>query len=254
MKRRALVIGGTGRLGSEVAHVLGVSADLCLVYKSDEKKALGVHSRLKTALPDTYIETLAHPLDTAASVASLFDKVKTSSGAGPDILVCCFGHFESALFLTETDSALAQTINEHLLIKLHLYRAFVGSMYRQRFGRIVSIGSISSSFVKRGQVAYAAANAGLEGMTKALALEVAGRGVTVNLVRAGMIDSESLVDHKRRLSGAGREIKKLMPVGRLGSEFDIARTVGFLCSDQADFVTGSLITIDGGRSLGDINL
>ena len=127
-------------------------------------------------------------------------------------------------------------------------------MYRSRFGRIVCIGSISSQYVKRGQVAYSAAAAGLEGMTKALALEVAGRGITVNLIRAGLVSGASLSAHQQVLAQSGRDLKKLIPVGRLGEASDIARTTTFLCADDADFITGTIVTVDGGRSLGDSHL
>lgn len=251
MRRRALVVGGTGSIGSEIALSLAVTSDLILVYRQNQVAADTVVSRILSAHPQASVTAIAHSLSDHESVRRLQTVVQAQWPNGPEILVCCFGDVDNALFMTEELSASTKTITEHLLLKLQLCHSFVDSMYRNRFGRIVCIGSISSHFVKRGQVAYSAAAAGLEGMTKALALEVAGRGVTVNLIRAGLVSGNSLSTHQQILAQSGRDLKKMIPVGRVGQAADLARTAAFLCADEADYVTGAIVTVDGGRSLGD---
>lgn len=251
MRRRALIIGGTGSLGSEIASSLAPSADLTLIYRQNQTAADAVVSRIRSAHPQTSVSAICHPLSDHESVRRLQALVQAQWPNGPEILVCCFGDIDSALLMTQELSFSTKTITEHLLLKLQLCHSFVDSMYRNQFGRIVCIGSISSQYVKRGQVAYAAANAGLEGMTKALALEVAGRSITVNLIRAGLVSGSSLSAHQQILAQSGRDLKKMIPVGRVGQAADIARTAAFLCADEADFITGAIVTVDGGRSLGD---
>lgn len=251
MKRRALIIGGTGSIGSEIANALAPTSDLFLVYRQNAATASDVVSRIRATHPQANVETLAHPLDHYSSVESLKTAVLSHWTEGPEILILCFGAIDNALLMADSQDMLSKTINEHLTLKLQLCYAFVDKMYRNQFGRIVCIGSISSQFVKRGQVSYSAATAGLEGMTRALALEVAGRGVTVNLIRAGLIGANSLAAHQTNLAASGRDLKKMIPVGRVGTAADISRTALFLCADSASFITGTSVTVDGGRSLGD---
>lgn len=251
MRRRALIVGGTGSIGSEIALSLAPTADLILVYRKNQIAADAAVSRIQSTCPQASVTAVGHALSDHESVRRLQALVETKWPNGPDILVCCFGDVSNALLMTEDLSASERTITEHLLLKIQLCHSFIDSMYRNRFGRIVCIGSISSHFVKRGQVAYSAAAAGLEGMTKALALEVAGRGVTVNLIRAGLVSGNSLSAHQQILAQSGRDLKKMIPVGRVGQAADLARTAAFLCADEADFITGTVVTVDGGRSLGD---
>lgn len=254
MKRRALIVGGTGTIGREVAHALAPTSDLILVHRNNLNTATNVTENLQSTYPSVSVETIKHTVDDHSSIERLAGIVGTRWQNGPEVLVCCFGDVANALLMTETYNSVAKTVNEHLMAVIDLCHSFVGSMYRNRFGRIVCVGSISSQYVKRGQVAYCAATAGLEGMTRALALEVAGRGVTVNVVKAGLIAGNSLADHQEVQLAHGRDLKKLIPVGRLGDAKDVARAVSFLCADSADFITGTSIVVDGGRSLGDANL
>jgi 3-oxoacyl-[acyl-carrier protein] reductase len=113
-------------------------------------------------------------------------------------------------------------------------------MVRQRWGRIISISSISGTFGNRGQTNYAAAKAGLVGATKSLAMELAKRNITVNAVAPGLIETDMLA------SAPVDEIKKLIPMRRLGQPAEVAALVRFLASDDAAYITGQVITIAGG--------
>ena len=113
-------------------------------------------------------------------------------------------------------------------------------MIRTRWGRIISITSVAALLGNRGQVNYSAAKAGLHGATKALALEVASRGITVNAIAPGLIESPMMAD-----TFTAERIKQLVPLGRAGKPEEVASLVGFVCSDQASYISGQVISIDG---------
>ncbi len=128
----------------------------------------------------------------------------------------------------------------------NMSRAVIESMRDAGFGRIVNIGSINGQAGQYGQVNYAAAKSGIHGFTKALAQEGAGKGITVNAIAPGYVDTDMVRDVPEDVLA---KIIKKIPVGRLGSADDIARGVLFLVNDQADFITGSTLSINGGQHM-----
>jgi acetoacetyl-CoA reductase len=125
-------------------------------------------------------------------------------------------------------------------------RAVIDGMRSRGFGRVVNIGSINGQAGQYGQVNYAAAKSGIHGFTKALAQEGAGRGITVNAVAPGYVDTEMV---RAVPAEVLEKIIARIPVGRLGKAEDIARTVLFLVADDADFITGSTLSINGGQHM-----
>ena len=116
-------------------------------------------------------------------------------------------------------------------------------MIRQRFGRIITISSVVGQMGNAGQASYAASKAGLIGFTKAVAKEVASRGVTANVVAPGLIDT----DMTRALGSEGRDDwQSLVPLGRIGTPADVAHAVRFLASDEASYITGQVVGVNGG--------
>jgi acetoacetyl-CoA reductase len=124
--------------------------------------------------------------------------------------------------------------------------AVVGGMRERGFGRIVNIGSLNGQAGQYGQVNYASAKSGIHGFTKALALELAGKHVTVNTVAPGYVETEMVMAVPQPVLD---KIIKQIPMGRLGKPADIARTVVFLVADEADFITGSTLSINGGHHM-----
>jgi acetoacetyl-CoA reductase len=137
-------------------------------------------------------------------------------------------------------------IQTNLASCFNMSRAVIDGMRSRGFGRIVNIGSINGQAGQYGQVNYAAAKSGIHGFTKALAQEGAARGITVNAVAPGYVDTEMV---RAVPPDVLEKIIARIPVGRLGKAEDIARTVLFLVADEADFITGSTLSVNGGQHM-----
>ncbi|HYU12750.1 MAG TPA: acetoacetyl-CoA reductase [Stellaceae bacterium] len=137
-------------------------------------------------------------------------------------------------------------IQTNLASCFNMSRTVIEGMRNRRFGRIVNIGSINGQAGQYGQVNYAAAKSGIHGFTKALAQEGAARGITVNAVAPGYVDTEMVRAVPKDVL---EKIVARIPVGRLGKAEDIARTVLFLVADEADFITGSTLSVNGGQHM-----
>ncbi len=151
------------------------------------------------------------------------------------------------LLLRLDDAAILQVLQTNLVGAMSLTRACLRGMMKARDGRIVCIGSVVGSTGNAGQTNYAASKAGLEGFVRALAREVASRGITANLVAPGFIDT----DMTRALSEDQRAaLQKEIPLGRLGAVGDVAAAVGYLCGPDASYMTGQTLHVNGGMYMG----
>jgi 3-oxoacyl-[acyl-carrier protein] reductase len=238
--RKALVTGATGGLGGAIAR--------------------GLHARGATvALSGTRAEALqalaaelgerAHvvPADLSSreAVEGLVPAAEAAMG-GLDILINNAGLTRDNLLIRLKDEDWDVVMAVNLTAAFRLCRAAVKGMMRRRHGRIVSIGSVVGSTGNPGQVNYAASKAGLIGMTKALAAEVASRGITVNCVSPGFIASPmtDALNEKQK-----EAILASVPAGRLGTGNDIASAVVYLASDEAAYVTGATLHVNGGMAM-----
>jgi 3-oxoacyl-[acyl-carrier protein] reductase len=157
-----------------------------------------------------------------------------------DILVNNAGIRDDHLFAMMKKPAWETVLDTHLNGFYHLTRPVVRQMIKQRFGRIINISSAAGQAGNAGQVNYSTAKAGIIGATRALAKEIASRGITVNAVAPGFI-------HTDMVAGLDLEnIKKQIPAGRLGHPEEVAHVVGFLCSEQAGYVNGQVLGVNGG--------
>jgi 3-oxoacyl-[acyl-carrier protein] reductase len=236
--KRALVTGASGGIGREIAKALAeagarVALSGTRVGALEDTKAVlggGDHPIIPTNLSD---------LD---AVDKLVPSAEAALG-GIDILVNNAGVTRDNLFMRMKDEEWDEVIAVNLTSAFHLTRAVLRGMMKQRFGRIIGITSVVGVVGNPGQGNYAASKAGLIGMGKALAYEVASRGITVNTVAPGFIGSAMTdeLNEKQRES-----ILVKVPAGRLGDANEVAAAVVFLASNEAGYITGHTLNVNGG--------
>jgi len=176
--------------------------------------------------------------DAQATMQEAIDKM-----GGVDFLVNNAGITKDNLLIRMTENDFDAVINVNLKSIFNYTKAALKFMVSARYGRIVNIASVVGLMGNAGQSNYAASKAGLIGFSKSIAREVASRNITVNCVAPGFIET----DMTKKLSEIQREaLMKNVPLGRMGSPEDIAKVVNFLCSEDADYITGQVITVDGG--------
>ncbi|MCB9878503.1 MAG: 3-oxoacyl-[acyl-carrier-protein] reductase [Planctomycetes bacterium] len=173
-------------------------------------------------------------------------KAVTATGGGLDILVNNAGITKDGLFLRMSTEDFDQVVGTNLRGAFLVCRAFARPLAKSKAGRIVNIGSVVGLTGNAGQANYAASKAGLIGLTKSLAQELAGRGVTANVVAPGFIETDMTAGLSEDVKSA---MLKQIPLARFGSAGDIAKTVGFLCSDAAGYLTGQTLVVDGGMTM-----
>jgi 3-oxoacyl-[acyl-carrier protein] reductase len=238
--RKALVTGATGGLGNAIAralHAQGASVALSGTRAEALEALAGELGERAHIVPANLAE--------AASVEALVPAAEAALG-GLDILVNNAGITRDNLSMRMKDEEWDQVVAVNLTAAFRLSRAALKGMMRRRAGRIVNIGSVVGTTGNPGQANYAAAKAGLVGLTKALAAEVASRNVTVNCVSPGFITSPmtDVLNDKQREGILGR-----VPAGRLGTGQEIGAAVVYLASDEAAYVTGHNLHVNGGMAM-----
>lgn len=238
--KTALVTGASGGIGGAIARTLAAQGAKVVLSGTRE-------DALKTLAAE--IGALAHvcPADLGDPKAADALVAAAEAAAGPlHILVNNAGLTRDMLALRMKDEDWARVMEVDLAAPFRLARAALKGMLRRRAGRIVSIGSIVGATGNPGQANYAAAKAGLIGMTKALAQEVASRGITVNAVAPGFI-ATAMTDALSEEQKA--KLSQAIPLGRLGTPGDIAAAVLYLASDEAGWVTGATLHVNGGMAM-----
>ena len=236
----ALVTGASRGIGQAIAFELGRQGAIVIGTATSEAGA----ARIGEALKEQGIQGAGVMLDVASSesVDAVLEQIQKDFGAVA-ILVNNAGITRDNLMLRMKDEEWFDVINTNLNSLFRLSKAVLRGMTKARWGRIISIGSVVGAMGNAGQVNYAAAKAGLEGFSRALAREVGSRSITVNSVAPGFIDT----DMTRELPDAQREaLLTQIPLGRLGQAEEVAKVVGFLASDGAAYVTGATVPVNGG--------
>ena len=171
-----------------------------------------------------------------------FDKLK-SMNLLPDILINNAGITSDQLFIRMKDEEWDNVIETNLTGTFNLSKVFIKNMLKKKFGRIINISSISGLMGNPGQVNYSSSKAALSGFTKSLAKEVGSRNITVNSVAPGYIETDmtSFLENETRMN-----IIKNIPLGRIGNVNDVSDLVMFLASEEASYITGQTISVDGG--------
>jgi 3-oxoacyl-[acyl-carrier protein] reductase len=237
----ALVTGASGGIGGAIAKALHAQGAR-VVLSGTRAEALNA---LSSELGERAIVAPCN-LAVAAEVDELMKKAEAAAGASVDILVNNAGITRDNLFMRMKDEEWDQVIAVNLTAAFRLSRASLRNMMKKRWGRIITITSIVGVTGNPGQGNYAAAKAGLIGMTKALAAEVASRNITVNCVAPGFIATamtEALTAEQKTA------ILTRVPAGKLGDVRDVAGAVVYLASEEAAYVTGQTLHVNGGMAM-----
>jgi 3-oxoacyl-[acyl-carrier protein] reductase len=239
--RKALVTGATGGLGGAIARAL--HAQGAHVALSGTRRS--VLDDLAAELGGERVAVVEANLADKAAVEALLPAAESALG-GLDILVNNAGITRDNLFMRMKDEEWEAVLDVNLTAAFRLSRAALRGMMKRRYGRIIGIGSVVGTTGNPGQGNYAAAKAGLVGMTKALAAEVASRNVTVNCIAPGFITSAmtDTLNEKQR-----ETILTRVPAGRLGTGAEIGAAAVYLASEEAAYVTGQTLHVNGGMAM-----
>lgn len=233
----ALVTGASRGIGKAIAEQLAALGAKVVGTATSEKGAAAISDYL-----GANGKGLVLNVTDADSVEQCLAQIKESFGE-IDILINNAGITRDNLLMRMKDEEWFDIMQTNLTSVYRLSKAVLRSMMKKRFGRIITIGSVVGSMGNAGQTNYAAAKAGVLGFTKSLAREVASRGITVNAIAPGFIDT----DMTKELSDEQKEaIFSQVPANRLGQPEEIAATVAFLASTQAAYITGETVHVNGG--------
>jgi len=239
--KTALVTGATGGIGAEIARAL--HAQGAHVVLSGTREA--VLAEVAASLGER-VSTAPANLSDPVAVDGLVDAAEAAAGAPLDVLVANAGVTRDGLLLRMKDEDWEQVIRVNLESYFRLSRAALRGMMKRRFGRIIGITSVVGVTGNAGQANYAASKAGMIGFSKALAQEVATRGVTVNCVAPGFIQSpmtDVLTEQQRT------QILGSIPAARLGTGAEVASACVYLASNEAAYVTGQTLHVNGGMAM-----
>jgi len=242
----ALVTGGSRGIGRGIAEAFArEGAKVAVIYKGSQEAANATVAAIAQAGGTAMaLQCDVTNLDAAKSCV---EQVKQAYG-GLHILVNNAGIINDGLFVRMEPEAWNSVLQTNLGGAFNFCQAVAyDPMMRQRHGRIINVSSVAAEFVNSGQTNYAASKGAINSFTRALAKELASRGVTVNAIAPGFIETDMSA---AVLNKAGEGIKKIVPMKRLGKPEDIANVAVFLASKAAAYVTGQVITVDGGLSLG----
>lgn len=244
----ALVTGGSRGIGRGIVLAfVAEGAKVAFVYKGNQQAA----DRLVEEVAAAGGAALAIQGDVADADAApkCVERVEKEWGR-LDILVNNAGVIRDDLFIRMEPEAWDQVLKTNLGGTCHFCRAVAYPMMKQRRGRIINISSVAAEHVNQGQTNYAASKGAINSFTRALAVELASRGVTVNAIAPGFIETDMSEAVRNK---AGDLIKKLIPMRRLGQPEDIAKVAVFLASPDSAYITGQVLTVDGGLGLGAVS-
>lgn len=237
----AIVTGAAKGIGKAIALKLAsLGVNIVLNYRSSEEKAIETENEIKAL--GVEVLRVKGDISNISDVENLINTAKENFGK-IDIMVNNAGITKDTLILRMKEEDFDSVINVNLKGVFNCLKTITPVMVKQREGKIINLSSVVGLSGNAGQVNYAASKAGVIGMTKSLAKEVGARGITVNAVAPGFIETdmtEVLGDKFKE------EAKKAIPLKRLGKPEDVANVVAFLASEDANYITGQVIQVDGG--------
>jgi 3-oxoacyl-[acyl-carrier protein] reductase len=243
----ALVTGGSRGIGRGIVKAfVAEGAKVAFVYRGNQEAAEDLLQELNQA-GGTVLALQADVTDGAAAQTCV-ERIEKEWDRF-DILVNNAGIIQDDLFVRMQPQAWQIVLQTNLGGTYNFCRAVAYTLMRQRHGRIINISSVAAEHVNMGQANYAASKGAINALTRALAVELASRNVTVNAIAPGFIETDMSEAVRNK---AGDAIKKIVPMRRLGTPEDIARVAVFLASADSGYLTGQVLTVDGGLSLGAI--
>jgi 3-oxoacyl-[acyl-carrier protein] reductase len=240
----ALVTGASRGIGRAIAEHLSAKGATVIGTATTEAGAKAISSYFQES-GSNGVGMVLNVTD-IESISQLMSEIKEKFGQSPDILINNAGITRDNLLMRMKEEEWSDILQTNLTSVFRLSKAVMRGMMKKRWGRIISIGSVVGTMGNAGQANYAAAKAGLIGFSKSLGREIAGRGITVNVVSPGFIDTDMTksLPEEQRLA-----LAKQIPAARLGSPEDIAVAVGFLASSEAAYITGETINVNGGMHM-----
>jgi 3-oxoacyl-[acyl-carrier protein] reductase len=242
--KTALVTGASGGIGSAIASALAARGSNLVLTGTREQVLQEVAASLNLK-SDQKVEVITANLSEAEAATQLI--ANTEAAIGPvDILVNNAGLTRDGLLMRMKDEDWQTVMDVNLTAVMRLSKAVLRSMMKSRWGRIIQISSVVGYTGNPGQTNYAASKAGMTGFTKSLAIEVASRGITANVIAPGFIQTamtEVLTDEVKE------ELLKRVPIGSMGTPEDIAAAVVYLASPEAGYLTGATLHINGGMAM-----
>jgi acetoacetyl-CoA reductase len=239
-KRLAVVTGGTRGIGAAISEgLLKTGHDVAAVYQGNDKAAQEFHKK-------TGIKVYKWDVSSFEACENGLKQIESDFGEPIDILVNNAGITRDGFLHKMTPEMWSEVIVTNLNSCFNMVRSIIEGMRERGHGRIINISSINGQKGQAGQTNYSAAKAGVIGFTKALAMETASKGITVNAIAPGYIDTDMVRSVPEEVL---QKIIKQVPAGRLGMADEIARAVVFLADDEAGFITGTTLSLNGGQYL-----
>jgi 3-oxoacyl-[acyl-carrier protein] reductase len=252
-RRRFVTADGEEELGGRIVMITGGSRGIglaCALWFLAQGDRVAVTSRSGTTEgdpgPKERFLSLVCDVTDPAQVEAAFASVEEAWGP-VEVLVANAGITRDTLVLRMSEEAWSGVIDTNLTGVFRVSKRAVAKMIRQRRGRVVMVSSVSAFIGSAGQANYAAAKAGLVGLARSLAAEVASRSITVNVVVPGLVETDMLAELGDERTAA---FASQIPMGRIARPGEIAAVIGFLASEDAGYITGAVVPVDGGLAMG----